>query len=211
MDEAGREDGPAGAGWREEGPDVGHPAPALLQELAALDRAQEVVACAGEPAEPEDEEVPARPRVRTSTKVVLVVGAWLLLTLFLVGRFSGGPVPEGSARLDQAATGDEEDEAAAEGEEASGEESSGDGSEELAVGELVAGGGTYGDGTAIAGADPVAGGAGGGAVYAGIPAEASAGVGGGGAVPGAAPGSPGSTAVAPGSGGGSTTTAPSAG
>jgi plastocyanin len=64
----------------------------------------------------DDDEPPKKKRVKTSTKIVLVVGAWLLLTLFLVGRFSSEkPQPSAVARLDTvsgedgAAAGDEEE------------------------------------------------------------------------------------------------------
>lgn len=197
---------------RPEEPDREWPEPVLLQELAFADVTDGSEPIAGE--EPDDEEEPdevaARSRVRTSTKVVVVAAAWLLLTLFLVGRFSGGPLPEGSTRLDQAVT-DEEDAATADGHEAADEVDAGDAS----AGESLAG--DYADGAAIYGDGTTAGsgaGGGGSGVYAGVPADGAAGVGGGGAVPGAAPGASGpatSPLPAPGSGGGAATTTPPAG
>jgi hypothetical protein len=64
------------------------------------------------PDEPDDDidedEAPPKKRIKTSTKVFLVVAGWLLLTLFLVGQFSkdkGGP--SAVANLDTVAQGAE--------------------------------------------------------------------------------------------------------
>ncbi|MBW3557198.1 MAG: hypothetical protein KY454_09730 [Actinobacteria bacterium] len=184
------------------------PVPSLLQELAAPEPVEDVDE-PGEPADDDDEDVPAKGGMRTSTKVVLVAAGWLLLTLFLVGRFSGGPTAERATRLDQAAAGDEGDEVAVPGEEDSDDASAAD-SQEIGVGEFGAGTAAYADAAVIGGTHAVTGGTGGG-VYAGVPAEGSGGVGGGGALPGVAP-APGPTAGAPAADGGSTTTtAPSPG
>lgn len=207
MDEGERDHGPdqpvpEHGETRSEEPEPEWPVPALLQELAATDVSDEPEPIPEEELVDEDDGVAPRPRVRTSTKVVLVAAAWLLLTLFLVGRFSGGPPPEGSTRLDQFAT-DEEDEEAEDGEEAATEVDAAD----TPVGEALAG--DYADGAAIYGDGTSGGGvAGGGSgVYAGVPADGSAGVGGG----GAAPGTTTSPAPAPGFGGGAATTTSPAG
>src|SRR4051812_6998359 len=57
--------------------------------------------------EDDDEEVPRKKRVKTSTKILLVVAGWVLLTLFLVGQFSKDKGnPQAVARLDTVANGD---------------------------------------------------------------------------------------------------------
>ncbi len=189
-------------------PEPDDPVPALLQELAAPEPVEDVDG-PDVPAQDDDEDVLPKGGMRTSTKVVLVAAGWLLLTLFLVGRFSGSPTAERATRLDQAAAGDEGDEVAVPGEEDPDEASAGD-SQEIGVGEFGDGTAAYADAAAIGGTDAVTGGTGGG-VYAGVPAEGSGGVGGGGALPGVAP-APGPTAGAPAADGGSTTTtAPSPG
>lgn len=219
MDEGERDHGPdqpvpEHGETRPREPEPEWPVPALLHELAAPDVSDEPEPIPEEELVDEKDAVAPRPRVGTSTKFVLVAAAWLLLTLFLVGRFSGGPPPEGSTRLDQSVT-DEEDQEADDGEGAAAEAEAGD----APVGEALAGdyadaATIYGDGTSAgAGAGGAAGGGSG--VYAGVPADGSAGVGGGGAAPGAAPGAPGTTTSpgpAPGSGGtGATTTPPTGG
>lgn len=216
MDEVEREGGPDQPVREQDEPQPAEaagaePAPTLLQELATLGPTEDVGPDVAEPPVDEDDDLPARPRVRTSTKVVVVAAAWLLLTLVLVSRFSSdGPQANSSTRLDQAAAGDEE--AAGDEGEASGDAEPGDAS----AGE--AGDGEYSDGVAVYGDDPsagaVSGGAGGGGVYAGVPHGDSGGVGGGAAVPGAAPGESAtatSTAPAAGPGGGSATTVAPAG
>lgn len=217
MDEAERDHGPGQpvpehGEPRPEEPEPEWPVPALLQELAVTDVGEEPEHSPEEEPVDEDDGAAPGPRVRTSTKVVLVAAAWLLLTLFLVGRFSGSPSPEGSTRLDQSAT-DQEDQEAEGGEEAGAEADAEDApAGEALAGDYADGAAIYGDGSNGGGAGGVAGGGSG--VYAGLPADGSAGVGGGGAAPGAAPGAPGTTTSptpAPGSGGGAATTTPPAG
>lgn len=207
---------------REEGPAAGEVQPTLLQELANVDppygaSAYDEVVLDGEDeaaADANDDEAPAKAGIPTGTKVVVVAAAWLLLTLFLVDRFSHDPAANGSTRLDQVAADEDENEAPADEEQGEDGDESDDGwGEDAGAGEAGVGAGGYAEALAATGADPVAGGAGSGGVYPGVPAQVSGGVGGGSAAPGAAPAATSSTApagpAAP--GGGSATTAPSTG
>lgn len=201
---------------REEGPEAGEVQPTLLQELANVDPPSEVsvddgVILDGEDegaAGDDDDEAPARAAIPTATKVVVVAAAWLLLTLFLVDRFSDDPAVDGSTRLDRVAAGEDEHEAPADDEQGGdGDESDYAGAEDLGAGEAGAGAGAYGEAVAVAGADPVAGGTGGGGVYPGVPAQVSGGVGGGSATTAPSTGATTTTTtVAPAGGGGSTNT-----
>lgn len=59
--------------------------------------------------EPPESPEKRKPRVRTSTKVVVIAAVWVLFTLFLVGRFSAGKDTSVSARLDTNVQGSGED------------------------------------------------------------------------------------------------------
>lgn len=103
-----------------EQPDIPEPAPpaGLLAELASIDdttldgfaRAEGFGPAEGPHAgealasEARDTEKKKKKRVPFATKAVVVAAAWVLLTLFFVGRFSGERDAATSARLDQTDT-----------------------------------------------------------------------------------------------------------